>query len=364
MTPTATPPATTSGTATAAAPTGGTGSTGGSGSTSPLPTGTPGRPRVVATGLDVPWSVAPLPDGAVLVSLRDEARVVRVSPDGTVTPVRAPGPDGRVPDVVPGGEGGLLGLALAPDDPTVLYAYASHADENVVTRWRLDGDRLTDPRRVLAGIPRASTHNGGRIAFGPDGHLYVGTGDAQDRSAAQDPASLAGKVLRVTADGAPAPGNPDAASPVWSLGHRNVQGLGWSADGTMYASEFGQNRLDELNRIVPGADYGWPEVEGGGGGPGLTDPLVTWPVAEASPSGIAVTGDAVLLAALRGTRLWRVPLVAGGVGAPEPYLVGEWGRLRDVVVAPGAGAVWVLTNDTARGEPDADDDRLLLVPLG
>jgi glucose/arabinose dehydrogenase len=169
----------------------------------------------------------------------------------------------------------------------------------------------------------------------------------------------------VTRDGTPAPGNPFPGSPVWTLGHRNVQGLGWAADGTMYASEFGQNRLDELNLIQPGSNYGWPNVEGSDGEGGFVDPLVTWSTGEASPSGLVVTGDAVYLAALRGARLWRVPLVGpGAVGAPEAYLVGELGRLRDVVVAPDGRGLWLLTNNTARGQPAPDDDKLVALPLG
>jgi glucose/arabinose dehydrogenase len=192
--------------------------------------------------------------------------------------------------------------------------------------------------------------------------LYATTGDATDGRAAQESGSLAGKILRLTPDGQPAPGNPFAGSPVWSLGHRNVQGIGWDAAGRMYASEFGQNRLDELNLIKPGANYGWPHVEGSGGAPRFTDPLVTWTTDEASPSGILVTGDAVYLAALRGERLWRVPLADGRVGTPEPLLVGDLGRLRDVVLAPDGGSLYVLTNNTARGTPRAGDDRLVRLP--
>lgn len=329
----------------------------------PLPSGVPGEPRDIVTDLDVPWSIAVLPDEAALVSLRDEARIVRVGPDGGTSPLDGSGPDGTVPGVVPGGEGGLLGLAVHPDDATQLFVYATTADDNRVTRWTLTGGRLTDPRVVVQGIPKAGNHNGGRMAFGPDGYLYVATGDAGDGRNSQDPESLGGKILRLTADGDPAPGNPTEGSPVLTLGHRNVQGLGWTPDGTMYASEFGQNRLDELNRIEPGSNYGWPQVEGSDGEGGFVDPLVTWPVSEASPSGLLVTADAVYLAALRGRRLWRVPLSGNGIGTPEDYLVEELGRLRDVVVAPDGESLWVLTNNTARGSPRPGDDRLVEIPL-
>ncbi|WP_425471166.1 PQQ-dependent sugar dehydrogenase [Xylanimonas allomyrinae] len=238
---------------------------------------------------------------------------------------------------------------------------------------------------MLGGIAKAANHDGGRLAFGPDGYLYVTTGDAGDRPSAQDRASLNGKILRVTRDGTPAPGNPFDGSPVWSLGHRNVQGLGWDSSGRMFASEFGQDTWDELNEIVRGGNYGWPEVEGAGqgtpdavpgGGPvvvdGFVQPLVVWPTSDASPSGLAVTDEAVYLAALRGQRLWRVPwappsasvaATAGGprtLGEPQALLTGE-GRLR-AVVADRDGSLWVLTNNTdGRGTPGPDDDRLLHV---
>jgi len=347
----------------------GTGSTGAVQPTS-LPgsgaTGTPGSPQDVATDLDVPWSVAVTPDGEGLVTLRDEARLVLVSADGEVTPVEATGEDGRVPDVSPDGEGGLLGVALSPTfaEDGLVYLYLTTAGGNRVVRAELDGTSLGEPQVLLEGIPAASTHNGGRLAFGPDGMLYVSTGDARDQGAAQDTGSLAGKILRLTPDGDPAPGNPFGGSPVWTTGHRNVQGMGWDAAGRMFASEFGSDRFDELNLIEPGANYGWPRVEGAGGVEGLTDPVLTWSTDEASPSGLLVTGDAVYLAALRGQRLWRVPLDDGQVGEPQSYLEGDLGRLRDVVLAPEGDALWLLTDNTFRGNPRPGDDRLVRVPLG
>jgi glucose/arabinose dehydrogenase len=321
----------------------------------------------VATGLDVPWGLARLPDGSHLVSLRDEARVVHIGVDGTVTPVRATGPDGRVPGVHPDGEGGLLGLAVAPGDPATVYAYLTAADDNRVVRMSYHGGRLGPLRLVVAGIPKSGVHNGGRLAFGPDGMLYIATGDGSDGGRAQDRHSLAGKILRVTPDGRPASGNPFPGSPVWSLGHRNVQGLGWDSQGRMFASEFGQNTWDELNRIEPGHNYGWPDVEGRGSAAdvrrGLTNPLVVWRTDEASPSGIAVGRGAVWLAALRGERLWRVPLNQdGSVGTPQALLQDRLGRLRSVEIEPD-GSLLLLTGNTFRGQPRPGDDRLVRVSL-
>ena len=322
----------------------------------PVVAGVPaGEAEVVAGDLPLPWSVAALPDGSALVSLRDEARVVRVTPEGDVVDVASASPDGTFGGAAPAGEGGLLGLALSPDfvEDGFVYAYVTRAEDNAVVRAVLDGDSLGEPEVLLEGVPRAQVHNGGRLAFGPDGMLYVTTGDARDPALAQDPKSLAGKVLRLSPDGAPAPGNPEEGSPVWSLGHRNVQGLGWDEQGRMYATEFGADTWDELNLVTPGGNYGWPEVEGPGGDDaarqGFTDPVAWWSPAQASPSGLAVVRDAVWVSALRGERLWRVPVAtspAGGpVGQPAPHLVGEHGRLRDVSPAPGGGALWVLTND-------------------
>ena len=175
---------------------------------------------------------------------------------------------------------------------------------------------------------------------------------------------LGGKVLRVTPDGAPAPGNPFGTA-VYSLGHRNVQGLAFAPDGRLYAVEFGQNRFDEINLITAGGNYGWPDAEGVARRPGFADPLVTWSTDEASPSGLAVAGGALWAAGLRGERLWRTPLTGPGtVGPSEALLSGEYGRLRAVAPTPDGTALWVSTgNRDGRGSPTGDDDRILVVPL-
>ena len=320
----------------------------------------------LATGLRSPWGLAFLPGGEALVSERDTARILRVGPGGEVREV------GRVPGVRPGGEGGLLGIAVAPTfaQDRYIYAYFTGSADNRLVRMRLDqpggdGDgSLGEPEVLLAGIAKAFIHNGGRIAFGPDGMLYVATGDANTPARAQDRGSPNGKILRLTPEGRPAPGNPTDGSPVWSLGHRNVQGLAWDRRGRLWASEFGQNTYDELNRIEPGGNYGWPEVEGkapegGRGAERFLDPEVTWSPAQASPSGVAVLGEAVYLAGLRGRRLWEVPIVAGGTSAPRSLLDDEHGRLRTLEVAPD-GSMWLVTSNTdGRGSPKEGDDRIL-----
>jgi glucose/arabinose dehydrogenase len=271
----------------------------------------------------------------------------------------------EVPGVLASGEGGLLGLAASPRFATdnLVYAYFSGEQDNRIVRFRLD-DAEAEPEVVFAGLARSTVHNGGRIAFGPDGLLYVGTGDAGRSAHAQDPASPNGKILRLTPDGSPAPGNPTAGSPVFSLGHRNVQGLAWDRRGRLFATEFGQNRFDEVNLIEPGGNYGWPDVEGRGDTAGgrYIDPLITWSTGDASPSGLAIDGTTAYVAALRGERLWTLPVVTDGLGEPEAALTGTYGRLRTVQIAPD-GALWVTTSNTdGRGNVRDGDDRILRFP--
>lgn len=334
-----------SGTASSSAPAG-------SASASP---GTLGEPEVLVEGLDAPWSIA-FHDDVALVSERDSARILEVSADGATSEV------GTIADVAPNGEGGLLGIAVREG---YLYAYFTAASDNRVARYELTGEAgslgLGEPETLLDGIPAASYHNGGRIAFGPDGYLYVTAGDAGNTASAQDLDALSGKILRLTPEGEVPGDNPFAGSPVWSYGHRNPQGIAWDADGTMYASEFGQDTWDELNIIDAGSNYGWPTVEGAAGDGAFVDPVQEWSPADASPSGIAIAGEEIYLANLRGERLRVVPLA--DLGSSNELFVGEYGRLRDVVVAPD-GALWVLTNNTdGRGDPAAGDDRILRIPF-
>jgi glucose/arabinose dehydrogenase len=326
----------------------------------PAPATSTPATETVATGLPLPWGLAFLPDGTALVTLRDKGEVLHI------TEGAAPASVGRIPGVVPTGEGGLLGIAVSPafaSDRTV-FAYLTAANDNRVIRMTFDGKAFSPGRVIVQGIAKAGNHDGGRLAFGPDGYLYISTGDAGLRDPAQDKRSLNGKILRVTADGAPAPGNPFPGSRVWSLGHRNVQGMAWDKAGTMYASEFGQNTWDELNRIEPGRNYGWPVVEGIAHRSGFVDPIHQWPTADASPSGIAVGADgAIYMAALRGESLWRIPLNANGkVGTPERLLQGTYGRLRTVVSAPD-GRLWLASSNTFRGTLKPGDDRILALRL-
>ncbi|MCG6495864.1 sorbosone dehydrogenase family protein [Kitasatospora sp. A2-31] len=333
----------------------------------PVPASPAATPSVavrgtVADGLRSPWGLAVLPEGDLLVSERDDGRILRIAAEGGAkTEV------GTVPGVVAGGEGGLLGLALSPGYPAdhLVYAYLSTADDNRIVRFPYDpsrpaGRQLGDPTVVLTGIPHGPRHNGGRIAFGPDGMLYATTGDSSDRALAQDLNSLGGKILRVTPDGAPAPGNPFPRSPVFSYGHRNVQGIAFDPQGRLWASEFGEDNWDELNLVRAGGNYGWPEVEGIGERPGFIDPVVRWRTSESSPSGIAYADGAVWVAGLRGTSVWRVPLDGDHLAAaPQEFFDGAYGRLRTVVAAPDGTLLLMTDNTDGRGDPRPGDDRIL-----
>jgi glucose/arabinose dehydrogenase len=307
-------------------------------------------PQTIVSGLEVPWGLAFLPDGSALVSERDKGRILQVPVGGG-----EPKPVYEMPGVDAGGEGGLLGLAVDPAyaQNKFLYAYFTAADDNRIVKFTLAGKT---PKVIFDGITRGGRHNGGRLAFGPDKMLYVGTGDAGEGDESQDPKDVNGKILRLTTDGKPAPGNPTPGSPVWSMGHRNVQGMAWDARGKMYGIEFGQDTWDEVNVIEPGKNYGWPAVEGKAGNAKYVDPIVQWKTDDASPSGAAIAGDTLYVAALKGERLWTVPL---GGGRPKAEFTGKYGRLRTVAVAPD-GALWLTTsNRDGRGDPKPGDDRIL-----
>ncbi|MFF7653569.1 PQQ-dependent sugar dehydrogenase [Streptomyces sp. NPDC007983] len=321
---------------------------------------------MLTTKLRSPWGVAPLPGGDLLVSSRDTGKIFKISADsGKQTEL------GSVPGVSPAGEGGLLGLAVSSDFGAdhMVYAYFTTDSDNRIVRMVYDdkrpsGDQLGAPDTIFKGIPKGSIHNGGRIAFGPDKMLYAGTGESGERGLAQDMDSFGGKILRMTPDGEPAHGNPSANSVVYSLGHRNVQGLAWDAQKRLWASEFGQDTWDELNLIRPGKNYGWPEVEGKAGKKGFVDPVEQWKPKDASPSGIAFAKGSIWMAGLRGERLWRIPLRGTKpVAAPQAFLTGKYGRLRSVV-ATDDGGLWLVTSNTdGRGDPGKEDDRILRLDI-
>lgn len=321
-----------------------------------------GDDQTVLDGQQLPWDLVQISDGSLLFTTSDSGNISHVTGAGQTRVV------GTVPDIQPLNEGGLLGLVQDPRDPRAFFAYASSTvpggNRNRV--WRLTWDGLTmRPDRVILGdIPHGRIHSGGRLAFGPDGYLYVTTGDVDDRSTSQHLGSLAGKLLRVDREGRAAPGNPFATrtgadARVWSYGHRNVQGLAWDSSGRMWASEFGNDAADELNRIEPGRNYGWPVCEGprrygsqtACNDSGLTNPAHHWRPFDASPSGIAIVGDTLYMATLRGQSLWAIPLSGG---QPVRHLQGAYGRLRSVVPSSD-DRLFIMTSN------GASNDRIVLV---
>lgn len=341
----------------------------------PLATGSPsegasaiarlGDPVEVTSGLSAPWGLTFLPDGSALVSERISGTILRIPSDGgDAVPV------GVVPDVDVSSEGGLLGIVASPDfeqDRTV-YASVSGEEENRIVAITIADDHrsLSVDRILLDGILTADRHHGGRLTIGPDGHLWIGTGDAFEPQNSADAESLNGKILRIALDGSIPDDNP-ADSPIYSSGHRNVQGIAFGPDGTAYASELGHRTWDEINVLTAGADYGWPETEGIAGDTGQA-PITTLHPGEASPSGIAYAAGSLWIGALGGQRLWQLP-VAGEAATAEPiaHFVETYGRIRTVEVAPD-GALWIVTSNTdlatwGGADPRPGDDRILRVAV-
>ncbi len=321
----------------------------------------------LATDNDVPWGLDFLPDGSGVYARRDAFDVVKLSPSGVKTTL------GRVPNVVTtNGEGGLLGLEVSPNfaSDNYLYVYHTAANDNRIVRIKVENNTLVQSslQVLLTGIPRNRYHNGGRLRFGPDGKLYAGTGDGQNPNWAQDLSNLGGKVLRLNADGSaptdnPFYGNGGNARYVWTYGHRNVQGLAFDSQGRLWQSELGNTIMDELNLAERGGNYGWPACEGTSGNcSGYIAPKRTWSTAGASPSGIAIVGNVLYMAALRGSRLYRLVISGTSVGSETTHFQGTYGRLRTVEPAPD-GSLWLTTSDDRDSVPSNSNSRILRVQL-
>jgi glucose/arabinose dehydrogenase len=325
-----------------------------------MPSSDAPRVSVVAENLSIPWEVLVLPSGDLVVTERTGTVVLLRS--GTRIPIAG---------VRHVGEGGLLGAALHPAFTENGYVYLYHTTEhdtgleNRVVRYVLSGTDLTFDRIIFAGIPGARFHDGGRIAFGPDGNLYVTVGDALEPALAQDPENLAGSILRITPEGLVPADNP-FGNAVYSYGHRNPQGLAWDASGQLWSSEHGRSGVrsgfDELNRIVPGSNFGWPDSEGDVVAPRTIPPVrhsgeaATW-----APGGLAYLGGSLYMPGLRGEALYEAVVDNGIIVSWHEHFVGEYGRLRSVTAGTDGYLYLTTSNRDGRGEPGPGDDKILRI---
>ncbi len=321
-------------------------------------TGRMGIVESIATDLEVPWDMDFSLDGRIFFTERvGRVRVI----DGELLPEPF-----ATPPATPAGEGGVLGLALHPSFPREpsVYVYYTYSENrmlfNRVSRFTEEDNKAVEEEIILDGIPGGAIHNGGRLSFGPEGYLYITTGDAGDGSTAQDLNSLGGKFLRITEDGSIPKDNP-FGNQVYSYGHRNPQGFDWAPNGNLIATEHGPRAHDEVNLIVNGQNYGWPEVRGVASKEGFTDPILesgsdTW-----APSGAAFYNGSFFFAALRGRHLHKVVFNEDftDVKNHEKLFQGAYGRLRHVAQDP-KGELYLLTsNRDGRGNPAPLDDRIL-----
>lgn len=327
----------------------------------------------VAHGLEVPWSIVFTSPTRILVSERPGR--IRVIENGVLLEK----PLHTFTEVSVGGEEGLMSLALHPQYAENKFVYASYAFMTErgmwveVVRFRDDGDSISEITRIITGIPAAQFHAGSRLKFGPDGKLYITTGDATDREIAQDLKSLGGKILRVNDDGTIPLDNPFPHSPIWSYGHRNPQGIAWSADGRMYETEHGPSLFDgpaggdEVNEIVKGGNYGWPLVSHENTREGTIAPLFVFTPAEAPASLMIYSGTTfpqftgnLFFGSLVGENLMRVSVQEA---ANERLFLETYGRIRDVTEGPDGYIYFSTSNRDGRGTPAASDDRIFrLVP--
>jgi glucose/arabinose dehydrogenase len=323
---------------------------------------------IIAEGLDTPWAIAFLPSGEMLVTERkgtvrliDKSVKLQDAPVATIEKVKE------------AGEGGLLGIALHPDfeNNNFVYLYYTYSGEedslNRVVRMKYSNGVLGDEQIIVDAIPGNSNHNGGRIKFGPDKFLYITTGDAENPSQAQDTNTLGGKILRVTNEGKPAPGN-SFNNLVYSYGHRNPQGIAWDSNNQLWETEHGPSGgslgtgNDEVNFIEPGKNYGWPEIQGEQTKDGMITPVKnSTPSVAWAPGDLAIVGDTLYFGGLRSQALYRSKIDNGRLRTVEELLKGRYGRIREVILGPDNMLYISTSNKDGRGVPGKIDDRIIRI---
>ncbi|MEK7099386.1 MAG: PQQ-dependent sugar dehydrogenase [Patescibacteria group bacterium] len=316
---------------------------------------------VFAENLSIPWEIAFLPDGDMLVTERP----------GTVKRIGKNKRTYTISGVAHRGEGGLLGLAIHPrfieNRWIYLYLTTRHGDSlvNRVERYRLADDALSERTEIITNIPGASIHDGGRIAFSPDGFLFITTGDANQSKSAQDKNSLAGKILRIRDDGSIPTDNP-FGNAVWTYGHRNPQGLAWDDRGRLWATEHGRSiplsGYDEINLIEKGKNYGWPDIQGDSTKTGMEKPVIhSGPYDTWAPAGAAFAGGSIFFGGLKGEALYELPVSGDDVGSLKKHLSETFGRIRAVAKGPD-GLLYISTSNTdGRGTPHLHDDKIISI---
>lgn len=324
---------------------------------------------IITEGLDTPWGIAFLPDGNMLVTERkgtvrivDKNGVLRADPVATISNVKEMG------------EGGLLGITLHPqfNSNKLVYLYYTYGGEgdntlNRVVRMKYNNGQLINEEVILDAIAGASNHNGGRIKFGPDGYLYITTGDAQEPSSAQEVLSDAGKILRVRENGQGVQGNISNGQ-VYSYGHRNPQGIAWDANGRLWETEHGPSGgslgtgNDEVNLIKPGGNFGWPEIQGDQTREGMIAPVkFSTPSVAWAPGGTAVVGNQLFFSGLRGQALYRADINGDSLGEISELFKGKYGRIREVIAGPDKMLYITTSNRDGRGVPGPTDDRIIRI---
>lgn len=339
------------------------------------------RVETVAANLEVPWAFAFLPDGNLLFTERPGR--VRIIENGRLKTE----PVFKVPDVEPSGESGLMDISLHPNFKEnefvyLAYAYDSDGKRVKIVRYKFDGKTFTEPKAVIENMPAASNHAGTRARFGPDGKLYITTGDASDKEIAQKTDSLGGKTLRLNDDGTVPADNPFVGDKkyrpeIWTIGHRNAQGLAWSADGVMFQTEHGPSGFDgrgggdEVNIVERGKNYGWAEISHKETREGLISPLLEYTPACAPASAMFYEGKAFpqfkgnfFFGCLRSTRIVRVVLDGSRVVKQENLLTDVYGRIREMAQAPDGSIYFSTSNQDGRGDAADNDDKIMrIVPV-